>query len=105
MTMAFRWLGRTGTAVVLLGAASGCDSKPAESGAATTATVSASATASVTEAPSSSAPASPPPADLDVAALQKALACGGNAKSGPCLVLAGFAACKGWSAEAPSGDG
>jgi len=50
-------------------------------------------------------PAPPPPPDLDVAALQKALACAANAKSGPCTVLAAFASCKPWSAAAPSGEG
>jgi hypothetical protein len=46
----------------------------------------------------------PPPDDLDVAGLQKALKCAGNAKSGPCRVLAQFATCKEWNPVSPSGD-
>lgn len=89
----------------LLGAA-GCDSTPGGSGSSAS-TAGAAWTGLPTQTASAAAvePAPPPPADLDVAALQKALGCAGNAKSGPCLVLAGFAGCKAWAAEAPSGDG
>ena len=92
-----------GLALVFAGGLSGCDPKPNGSGAAGTTTTAASATAAPT--PPSAEPAPPPPPDLDVAALQKTLACAANAKSGPCAVLAAFATCKSWSAEVPSGDG
>src|SRR5262245_3818687 len=93
--------------LVLLGA---CDPKPSGSGATgATSTAAAPTTASaavkVSAVPSSTEPVPPPPADLDIAGLQKALGCGGSAKSGPCGVLTGFASCKPWSADAPSGDG
>jgi hypothetical protein len=94
-----------GVALLLLGGASGCDPKASGSGAPETAASTAASTGSAAPQPAAQDPAPPPPSDLDVAALQKALACAGNAKSGPCLVLAGFATCKPWSAEAPSGDG
>lgn len=61
-------------------------------------------TAATSAAPPSEPPP-PPPADLDIAGLQKALACAANAKSGPCAVLGAMTSCKPWSAEAPSGDG
>jgi hypothetical protein len=84
----------------------GCDPKPGESGAATSTTAASTAPAATTPAaPAASDPAPPPPPDLDVAPLQKTLACAANAKTGPCAVLAGFAACKAWSADVPSGDG
>lgn len=70
----------------------------------TSAAVTTAATAP-SSSPAAADPAPPAPADLDVAGLQKTLACAANAKSGPCSVLAGFAACKAWSAEVPSGDG
>ncbi|MEZ4302089.1 MAG: hypothetical protein R3B70_44580 [Polyangiaceae bacterium] len=87
-------------------ASAGCgESKPGATGdPAGTASSSATAadSASSTFAPD---PPPPPPADLDVAALQKALACAANAKSGPCAVLAAIGSCKPWSATVPSGDG
>ena len=46
----------------------------------------------------------PPPDDLDVAAVQKALKCATDAKSGACGVLAKYTACTPWSAVSPSGD-
>lgn len=84
-----------------------CDSGPGAGGAPASTASATATTGGSGPSPSvtSADPAPPPPADLDVAALQKALACGANAKTGPCAVLAGFAACKPWSAEAPSGDG
>lgn len=104
MKAALVWLGWVGVTATLLGA--GCDSSPGASGApASTGSTAATALPSQTPSPAAEEPAPPPPADLDVAALQKALGCAANAKSGPCVVLAGFAGCKAWSAEAPSGDG
>jgi hypothetical protein len=71
---------------------------------------SGSAVASATPPPSakpsaSAAPARPPPDDLDAARLDKALGCGGAAKTGPCKVVAALADCKEWDGIAPSGDG
>ncbi|MBK8252137.1 MAG: hypothetical protein IPK82_05650 [Polyangiaceae bacterium] len=66
---------------------------------------SAQTSAAVTSTPSQAEPAPPPPADLDVAPLQKALACPSDAKSGPCAVLAAVSTCKPWAAVVPSGDG
>jgi hypothetical protein len=69
----------------------------------------ASSAASVSAAPAATpAPvaAAAVPENLDVAELQKALKCGGADKTGPCSVLAAFAApCTAWSASVPSGDG
>ncbi len=93
-----------GLALVFAGGLSGCDPKPGGSGAAETTTTAASS-ANAAPTPTSAEPAPPPPPDLNVAALQKTLACAANAKSGPCAVLAAFATCKSWSAEVPSGDG
>lgn len=64
-----------------------------------------SSASAVVSAPKPEEPAPPPPADLDVAALQKALKCGGGSGTGPCAVLAKFAACKAWDPVVPSGDG
>jgi hypothetical protein len=104
MKAALVWLGGVGMTATLLGIV-GCDSSPGTSGAAATTAATATAAPSQTPSPAATEPPPPPPADLDVAALQKALGCAANAKSGPCAVLAGFAGCKAWSAEAPSGDG
>jgi hypothetical protein len=65
----------------------------------------ASASAAPPPPPAASAPAAPPPPDLDVGALQKALKCGGDAKSGACGVLAKMASCTAWDPIVPSGDG
>lgn len=94
----------------LLGAwCGGCDGagSSGSTGQAATGTSATSATATASSAtPTVTAEAPPAPQDLDVPAAQKALGCGANAKGpGPCAVLAGFAACKPWSAEVPSGDG
>lgn len=91
--------------VAIAGASAGCDPKPGEGGApSATATSTAAATSTATATPPD-VELPPPPADLEIAALQKALACAANAKSGPCAVLAAMGSCKAWSAEAPSGDG
>jgi hypothetical protein len=106
MRTALARLGHVGVTLGIVGAVAGCDPKAGEGGAPTaTATSSAAATAVGTAAPSSNEPLPPPPADLDIPALQKALACAANAKSGPCAVLGAMTSCKPWSAEAPSGDG
>lgn len=89
--------------LAILAVIAGCDPAPGGSGMAGTSAPSASATAPAVS--SAAEPAPPPPADLDIAGLQKALGCGGAAKSGPCAVLAAMSTCKPWSAEAPSGDG
>lgn len=90
--------------MLILGVSAGCDPKPGDGAAASTTATSSAATSATATAPSA-ADLPPPPADLDIAALQKTLACAANAKSGPCGVLAAMASCKPWSAEAPSGDG
>lgn len=46
----------------------------------------------------------PPPEDLDVTTLQKALKCAANAKEGPCGLLTKYTTCTPWSAASPSGD-
>ena len=105
MRTATRWMLGLGLSFAL-GAVPGCDPKGGESGAGTTASSGAPASTSTSmAAPAATDPAPPPPPDLDVAALQKALACPAGAKTGPCGVLAGFASCKAWSGEVPSGDG
>ena len=80
----------------------GCD-KPSGGGATAS---SAAPTASASPSPTQAAAEPPPPApdDLNVAALQKTLKCPAEPKSGPCKVLAAFAACKEWNAISPSGD-
>lgn len=45
------------------------------------------------------------PEDLDIKGFQKQLACPAEPKSGPCAVLAAYAACTPWNATTPSGDG
>lgn len=100
------WIGAAVGALAGL-AGIGCDGGPGSGGAATataTATSAPARAAASTGSPAAQEPAPPPPPDLDVAALQKALACGG-AKTGPCAVLAAIGTCKPWSAEAPAGDG
>lgn len=105
MKRELRWVGRLSAVVAVAGAVGACDSKPAGSGAEAAGTATSSAAATPTVPQAAEAPAPPPPPDLEVAPLQKALGCAANAKSGPCVVLAAFASCKSWSAEAPSGDG
>jgi hypothetical protein len=94
----------------------GCDppaSAPAgSSSAAPSTTASSVPSAAATPTSATTAPAgattqaSAVPENLDVAELQKALKCGGADKTGPCSVLAAFAApCAPWSAAVPSGDG
>ncbi len=91
---------------IALATAAGCDAGSGGSAVSTSASETGSAVMNATAATSTAAePASPPPSDLDVGALQKALSCAVNAKSGPCSVLAAFGSCKPWSASAPSGDG
>ncbi len=72
------------------------------------ATGSVSAAPSVSEAPAPPPPptaeAMPPPNDLDVASLQKALKCATDAKSGACGILAKYTTCTAWNAVSPSGD-
>ena len=72
------------------------------------ATTSASAAASAGAAPApaltTTAEVMPPPDDLDVAAVQKALKCATDAKSGACGVLAKYTTCTPWNAVSPSGD-
>jgi hypothetical protein len=70
---------------------------PAASAAPTAAATAPSATAA--------AEALPPTPDLDVPSLQKALKCGGDAKSGACGILAKAASCKPFDPMVPSGDG
>lgn len=65
----------------------------------------ASASVAPLPPPPPAAPAAPAPPDLEVAPLQKALKCGGDAKSGPCGVLAKMATCAAWDPVVPSGDG
>jgi hypothetical protein len=76
----------------------GCDKPAPTAGASTSAAL--AAPPPTTEA----APAVAPP-DLDVAAQQRALKCGGEGKTGPCGVLAGMESCKAWNPVVPSGDG
>ena len=77
-----------------------CDSPTAAPAA--SAAVSAAPPPHETAAP---APPPPPPPDVDVAQLQKALKCGGDAHSGACGVLAKMASCRAWDPIVPSGDG
>ena len=77
-----------------------CD--PPSSGASPSAAPSVSAAPAPPPAPT--AEAMPPPDDLDVAAVQKALKCATDAKSGACGVLAKYATCTAWNAVSPSGD-
>lgn len=79
---------------------SGCGDG-AGNGTPPSATVTSVATASATAA----LPAKPPPDELDVAPLDKALSCGGKTGTGPCRVLDAFKNGKAWSGQAPSGDG
>lgn len=84
--------------LIAIGSIVACGDK-AETKATPTATVTAAATVTAV-----AAPAKPPPDELDVAPLDKALACGGKTSSGPCRVVDGFKNGKSWSGQAPSGD-
>jgi hypothetical protein len=78
----------------------GCDAPTAAPAA------SASAIAAPAPPPPPQTAAAPPaPPDVDVAQIQKALKCGGDARSGVCGVLAKMASCKAWDPIVPSGDG
>jgi hypothetical protein len=97
-------------AALALSAAAGCDNPSASSGSAPSASgssssPSASASAVTTAPPAPAQPAGPPPDDLDVTALQKALKCVPDSKLGPCRVLEKFTSCnKDWNPVSPSGD-
>ena len=92
---------RARLALVLFGLAA-CDPPSAGVGAPASATVASSAAA---PPPTAKVEAPPSPDDLPVAELQQHLACGGGSKTGPCAVLAAFAApCTAWNATSPSGD-
>jgi len=80
----------------------GCD-KPAPEGS--TEKAEPSAAAPTPPPPTAEAPAPAPPDELDTAALQKALGCGGQAGTGPCRVLSKLGACTAWNPIVPSGDG
>lgn len=86
-------------AVLTIPAISAC-----KDNAKTKADASATAVPSASISPKAKVPPPPPPDALDVAALQKALKCGG-AGHGPCNVLAAFKDCKKWSPITDSGDG
>ena len=88
---------RSLTLALLPIAVAACDSPPAPPPVASAAAPAAP--------PASPAPAAAAPPDLDVAALQKTLKCGGESKSGACGVLAKMTRCQTWSAAVPSGDG
>jgi hypothetical protein len=77
-----------------------CD-PPSSGGAASAAP---SAAPAPTAPPEPVAEAMPPPEDLDVASLQKALKCAAKAKEGPCSVLAKYTTCTAWNPISPSGD-
>jgi len=86
-------------------ALSACDSA-APTASAKASGSSAAASPLPTQAPLTEAPpAAPAPPDLDLPAAQKALKCGGDARSGACGVLAKMARCAAWNPVVPSGDG
>jgi hypothetical protein len=101
--------------VVLNVALLGCDppTPPTSTGGAASSAPASSSAGSGSAAVTSSAGAAAgavaggpaAPENLDVAALQKALKCATDAKSGPCGVLARFSSCTPWNAVVPSGDG
>lgn len=69
---------------------------------------SASASAPSAPKPSAAAPSEPdrpPPDDLDLAPIEKALGCNAKSNTGPCKIVEGAKACKPWSGMSPSGDG
>lgn len=95
---------RPALAVLVVLVLPACD--PPSSAPAVSASVSASASAGPAPAAVSAlATPAPVPPDLDVAAQQRALKCGGDTKSGACGVLAKMATCAAWNPVVPSGDG
>lgn len=74
-------------------------------GSGTSASAAPSASAPPAAPPAPPAEAMPPPDDLDVASVQKAMKCATDAKSGACGVLAKYSTCTAWNAVSPSGDG
>jgi hypothetical protein len=100
--IAFHMISRViGTGLVFLAGTVGCDKATSPTSQSATATSATTAAATTTVA----APAKPPPDDLDLAPIDKALACGGKTATGPCRVLDGFKNGKEWSGRAPSGEG
>jgi hypothetical protein len=96
-----------GALVPALGACDGQGGAPSAAGSAAATATTATATAPTTAPATASAatdPVPPPPDDLAVAELQKALQCGGG-KAGPCAIVSGFTGCTVWSANLPSGEG
>ena len=81
---------------------SACD--PPSSGGSASASAAPSAVAPPAAPPAPTAEAMPPPDDLDVASLQKALKCATDARSGACGILTKYTTCTPWSASSPSGD-
>jgi hypothetical protein len=66
---------------------------------------SASAPPKPSAAPAASEPERPPPDDLDLAPLEKALGCNAKSTTGPCKIVLGMKTCKPWAGVAPSGEG
>lgn len=94
------------TLAVLPVALLGCDPPAPPGGAASSASAPSSASPGAgAKSPSAAAEVPAAPENLDVAALQKAMKCAADAKSGPCRILTQFSSCSPWSAVVPSGDG
>lgn len=70
---------------------------------------SASASAAAPPKPPASSAANepdrPPPDDLDLGPIEKALGCNAKSTTGPCRVIEAAKQCHGWSGVAPSGEG
>ena len=73
--------------------------------ASTATTASASGSPHASSAPPANEPPRAPPDDLDVAPLEKALACSAKSTTGPCRIIEAAKTCKGWAGISPGGDG
>jgi len=82
-----------------------CDKSPGDSAGEPASSASPPPSAAAPAAPTATQAPLAAPDDLEVGALQKALKCAADAKSGPCAVLAAFGSCVPWDAVTPSGDG
>lgn len=91
------WIALSGVAIL-----GGCGPS---SGGASSSSPATSAAPKPTVASASPEPARPPPDDLDLAPIEKALGCGGKSATGPCRIVVGAKSCKPWSGLSPSGDG
>lgn len=106
MRLVDAWVGGI---VLLLGCgqenATSTSAQPASSAAGRASSVASTSSGTSAAPVAADEPAKPPPDDLDVAPLEKALSCSAKSTTGACHVIEAAKTCKGWAGISPGGDG